>query len=69
VDIEQFSRVKIVTSRFESEGVFFGMLGYVIECYPDGAFEVEISDSQGVTVAQFVAGRSDLELDDPKGVN
>lgn len=64
--IEQYSRVKVVTSRFESEGAPIGSLGYVIECYSDGAFEVEVSNSQGVTIAQFVARDGDLELDEPE---
>lgn len=38
------------------------MVGYVIETYPDGNFEVEISNSEGVTVAQIVASESDLAL-------
>ena len=33
-----------------------------LERYPDGAFEVEVSDASGATMALFVASEEDLEL-------
>ncbi len=38
------------------------MLGYVIESYSDGKYEVEFSDANGITIAQIVAGEEDLVL-------
>ena len=38
------------------------MLGYVIESYPGGKYEVEFSDADGITIAQIVAGEEDLIL-------
>lgn len=36
------------------------MLGYVIESYPDGKYEIEFSDANGTAIAQFVASGEDL---------
>jgi len=38
------------------------MMGYVIEVYPDGNYEVEFSDpNSGVSIAQIVASEAELE--------
>jgi hypothetical protein len=55
-----YSRVQLVTKRFEEEGAQSGMVGYVLETYPDGNCEVEFSDSAtGETLAQVVLAPSD----------
>jgi hypothetical protein len=57
-----YQRVRIVTDRFAAERAPRGSVGYVIECYQDGAYEVEVSNPDtGETVAQFVANTADLE--------
>ena len=38
------------------------MIGYVIESYGDGKYEVEFSNSQGISVAQLVIDEKDLCL-------
>jgi len=59
---ELYQRVTIVTDRFAAECAPRGSVGYIIECYQDGAYEVEVSNSEtGETVAQFVATNTDLE--------
>jgi hypothetical protein len=58
--IPKYSRVKLTTNKHENDGGRTGMLGYVIESYDDGNYEVEFSDSSGVTIAQFVANEDDL---------
>ena len=63
--LANYSRVRTATDRFAAMGDPRGTVGYVIEVYSDDAFEVEVSDSAGTTVAQFVATRADLELDAP----
>lgn len=61
--IPLYSRVVLITDAYEAEGARRGMVGYVIEQYPDERFEVEFSDSMtGVTVAQVVVGELDIEL-------
>ncbi len=59
--LQQYSRVRVRTERFSNEGVRKGDLGFIIEAYPDGAYEVEFCDPQGITVAQIVATDDDLE--------
>lgn len=56
-----YSRVRITTDKFLNEDVPAGAVGYIIERYDDGNYEVEISDENGITIAQFVAAESDLK--------
>jgi hypothetical protein len=64
-EIEVYDRVRVVTPRFESQGVQPGMQGYVVDKYPDGNLEVEVSDpGTGVTIALFAATPGDLERDE-----
>jgi hypothetical protein len=60
--VKPYDRVRVVTSRFEDEGVPLGTVGYVIEEYADGNLEVEVSATDGSTIAEFVAAQDDLEL-------
>lgn len=60
--VKPYDRVRIVTARYEGEGAPLGSVGYVIEEYDDGHVEVEVSDTNGSTVAQFVARQEDVEL-------
>ncbi|WP_329064594.1 DUF4926 domain-containing protein [Amycolatopsis sp. NBC_01480] len=62
--IEQYAKVRILTNRFHADGVRAGDTGYAIECYPKGRYEVEISKSDGVTIAQFVAEEAELQQND-----
>lgn len=57
-----YDRVRVTTDRLRGEGVPLGSVGYIIETYPDGAFEVEVSDpSTGATLALVVATPGELE--------
>jgi hypothetical protein len=59
----EYSRVKLVTDKYEDEGGHWGMIGYIIEVYGDGHYEVEFSDaSTGTTLAQLVVNQKDLVL-------
>jgi len=63
--IEQYDRVRVITDRFLDEGAAPGTRGYVLEVYPDGNFEIEVSDQgTGETIAQFVAVPGEVELDE-----
>jgi Domain of unknown function (DUF4926) len=56
-----YDEVRLTTSRFEPAGVGQGSLGYIVECYSDGNYEVEFSDPRsGETIAQVVAGPAEL---------
>ena len=56
-----YERVRIVTDRFAEENAPAGTLGYIIDEYDDGAFEIEVSNpSTGETIAQFAARPEEL---------
>ena len=38
------------------------MIGYVIECYADGNYEIEFSNEKGITIAQVVASGDDIRI-------
>jgi Domain of unknown function (DUF4926) len=59
--VETYGRVRLTTDRYRAEGAPLGAVGYVIEAYADGAYEIEISGVDGVTVAQVVAREDELE--------
>jgi hypothetical protein len=58
---EIYSRVILINDRYADEGVRRGAIGYVIEVYPDGIYEVEFSKPDGTTYAQIVADGNDLK--------
>jgi len=60
--LKPYDRVRIVTDRFRDEGVPSGAIGYIIEAWEEGVFEVEVSREDGTTIAQFVAKGHELEL-------
>lgn len=61
--MKQYSRIRLLTDKFREEGVSLGDIGYIIEVYPDGNYEVEFSDSStGVTITQIVVKESDIEI-------
>ena len=60
--LPDYCRVKLKTNRFEKEGIVSGAIGYVIENYNDGNYEVEFSNKEGVSIAQIVVPESDLDL-------
>lgn len=60
--IPNYSRVQLITDQDEHEGARRGMIGYVIECYTDDKYEVEFSDSNGITIATIAAREEDLVL-------
>lgn len=59
--LKNYTRVRLLTDDYEKEGVSGGAVGYVIETYDDGAYEVEFSDSGGTTLALLTLEESELE--------
>jgi hypothetical protein len=51
--------------RYSGDGVDAGALGYIIEVYPDGKYEVEFSDGTGKSIAQLVLSESEISLHEP----
>ncbi len=63
--LENYTRVRLQTDKYQAEGVSKGTLGYIIEVYPPDAYEVEFSDQDGTTFAQIVAQGNELQSDEP----
>jgi hypothetical protein len=59
--IELFDRVRLITDRYEADGAKRGDIGYVVEIYDDGAYEIEISADDGTTIALFAAQPHEVE--------
>ena len=59
----EFSPVRLTTDRYIDRGVGKGALGFVLEVY-DGAYEVEFSRPDGITIAWFAVEAAELELAD-----
>ena len=57
-----YSRVRLTTDKYHSEGASCFDAGYIVEVYPDNKYEVEFSDLNGITTAQIVAGEDELQL-------
>lgn len=62
---EAYVRVRLLTDRFQSEGLQPGAFGYIIEVYPGGEYEVEFSQTDGTTIAQVVLTESEFAVDEP----
>jgi hypothetical protein len=60
--LNHYSRIRLLTPHYESEGVPRGSIGYLIETYPDGAYEVEFSAPDGTTIAQLVLNDAEVQL-------
>ena len=63
--LENYTRVRLQTDKYQAEGDSKGTLGYIIEVYPPDAYEVEFSDKDGITFAQIVAQGNELQSDEP----
>ncbi len=51
-----------MTSSFQSRNASQFDVGYIIEVYDDGSYEIEFSDARGATRAQIVARAEDLQF-------
>ena len=60
--LHSYDRVRLMTGVFESSGAALSDVGYRVEVYDDGGYEVEFSDADGITKAQTVAYEKDLQL-------
>lgn len=62
MQIPNYSKVKLLTNNYISEGVSAGAIGYVIEVYDDKGYEVEFSDKNGETIALFSVKPNEVEM-------
>jgi hypothetical protein len=65
---KNYSRVRLVSDRFQEENARRGDIGYIIEIRSPTDYEVEFSEADGTTRALIVAKPDELEvLDDEMG--
>jgi hypothetical protein len=62
--LPNYLRVKLITDHYEAEGAHYGDIGYIIEIFGDDAYMVEFSDDNGITYAEIIAKRHEIEPDD-----
>ncbi len=60
--LNNYSRIRLISDNYKDEGVPENSIGYIIETYDDGAYEVEFSEPDGTTIALLVLRESELEL-------
>lgn len=60
--IPNYTRVRLLSDKYQAEGVHSGQIGYIIEVYDPEVYEVEFSDHEGITIAQIVIPREELEI-------
>jgi hypothetical protein len=60
--LDNYSRIRLLTNRYREYGVPAGAIGYILEVYGHEAYEVEFSDKNGITIAQFAVPQQDIEL-------
>lgn len=56
--IKEFSKVRLITDNYKSEGVKRGTKEIVLECYPTGDYEVQFEDENGNPIDKFFAVHS-----------
>lgn len=62
--IPLYSRVRLITDKYLEEGAKQGDTDYIIEQYAE-RYEVEFSDSHGITIALIVVDPEDIINDEP----
>ena len=59
--LPEYTRVRLITDKYANDGVPESTIGYVIDVYDDGNFEIEFSDSEtGNTFVQLVVAHEDV---------
>jgi hypothetical protein len=66
--LSNYARVRLMTKNFQALGANLFDVGYIIEVYPNGEYELEFSDENGTTTAQIVVREEDIQLADMEPV-
>ena len=59
--MKPYQKVKLLTDKYQKEGIKKGDIGVILEDYDGNNFEVEFSDSNGFTIALFAFSKDELE--------
>jgi hypothetical protein len=61
MNLAMYSVVRLSTDKYRSKGVFAGDVGVIVEIWGEGAaYEIDFSDSEGTTIAQFAVPADEL---------
>ncbi len=60
--MKPYQIVRLMTDKYMDEGIKAGDIGVILEDYDGKNFEVEFSDSNGITIALFAFPKEELEL-------
>jgi hypothetical protein len=66
MQFKNYSRIRLLTDKYASEGVTVGAIGTIIEVYekPTPGYEVDFSDAEGTITAWFSVEPDEIELVD-----
>ena len=59
--LQQFEKVRYVGENNKVPGIKYGVIGFILEVYDDGNYEVEFSDESGITIAWQAFSGEDIE--------
>ena len=60
--IELYQTVRLVTEKYENDGLHKGMIGTILEQWDEENFEIEWYDNKGDVVTIFSFRREEFEL-------
>ncbi len=60
--MKQFQKVRLMTDKYVNEGIKRGDIGIILEVYNENNFEVDFSDSNGITILLYSFSKDELEL-------
>ena len=60
--MKQFQKVRLITDKYINDGIKKGDEGFILEVYDENNFEVEFSDSNGITIVLCSFKKEDIEL-------
>ena len=61
-NIELYQKVRLITDKYESDGLTIGMIGTILEIYSENDYEIEWYDANGNVVNYFSFALQDFEL-------
>ncbi len=61
-----YSEVRLLSDAYQSDGLSKGAIGYIIEVWEEGVYEVEFSNPAGTTIALLALPESEIELSEIK---
>ena len=60
--MKPYQKVRLMTDKYIDDGIKKGDIGVILKDYDGNNFEVEFSDSNGITIALFAFPKEELKL-------